>query len=104
MTVFVQGSIFAVQNLRGVRDISPSLVTQLADGQLPMAIWFYLVVASANRRQFRPATKRQFGMVLASRVLFGTAVLATTIWRRPFGPEVFWRCAVLAPASADKFV
>ena len=38
------------------------------------------------------------------RVLFGSAALATTIWRRPFGAELFWCWDVLATASAETFV
>jgi len=30
-------------------------------------------------------------------VLFGAAVLATIIWRRPIGAELFWRQVALAP-------
>jgi len=44
---------------------------------------------------------------LRFRVLFGAAVSATTIWRRPFGAGLFrhypsWRWAVLAPVSRLK--
>jgi len=35
-------------------------------------------------------------MPVEGRVLFGAAVLAKTIWRRAFGAELFWRCAVVA--------
>jgi len=31
--------------------------------------------------------------------IFDGAVLATTIWRQPFGAELFWRWGVLAPVQ-----
>jgi len=32
------------------------------------------------------------GIISIGMRLFGAAVLATTLWIRPFGAELFWRC------------